>query len=221
MTHRIIQTVPAKRKGEPVFVYDTETQGLNAVLAVLYCIMNVETGEEYTFYDRASFRDFIESKAPCVAYAHNGNSFDIFSVLSKEECYRSRKVSAGTKLFEIEFNGVKYRDSKHIFPMTLAQLAKTVSMEKGITPEKFLTGNPIAKEDITEQDIEYCLMDIRIMAAAITRYKQLFAEEVGKPSSIIDLPLTTASGRSHFLGLGCGAYQRRQGLRRQGQNVGC
>lgn len=193
MPHRIIQTKPAKAKGETVYVYDTETPGLNAVNPVLWCVGNVETGEEWTFYERDSFRDFIESRTPCIAYAHNGNSFDIFGCLTKSECYDSRKVSAGTKMFEVEHNGVKYRDTKHLFPMTLAQLAKTVGMEKGITPEKFLTGDPIAREDITQQDVEYCLMDIRILAEALKTFKQLFADLVEKPVIMVDLPLTTAS----------------------------
>ena len=149
MSHRIIQTVPAKAKGETVYAYDTETPGLNAVNAVLWCAVNVGTGAEHTFYDRESFREFIESEAPCVAYAHRGNSFDLFGCLTKQECYQAQKVSSGTKMFEVEFNGVKYRDTLHLFPYSLAQLAKTVSMEKGITPAKFLTGDPIARQDIT------------------------------------------------------------------------
>ena len=192
-THRIIQTVPAKAKGETWWAYDTETCGLNATLAVLYCLVNIRTGEEHTFFDRESFRDFIESQAPAVAWAHNGNSFDIFGVATKEELYSTQKVSSGTKLFEVELNGVKYRDSTHLFPMSLAQLAKTVRMEKGITPDKFLTGDPIHRSEIDDNDIEYCLMDVRIMAAAITRFHQLYAELVERPPMLVDLPLTTAS----------------------------
>jgi hypothetical protein len=193
MSHRIIQTKPAKAKGETVFAYDTETPGLNAVNAVLWGVVNVGTSEEFTFYDRESFRDFIESESPCIAYAHNGNGFDLFGCLTKEECYQASKISSGTKMFEVEWNGVKYRDSKHLFPYSLAALAKTVGMEKGITPAKFLTGDPISREEITEQDVEYCLMDVRILAEAITKFKELFAELVNKPVHMIDLPLTTAS----------------------------
>ena len=193
MSHRIIQTVPAKAKGETVYAYDTETPGLNAVNAVLWCAVNVGTGAEHTFYDRESFREFIESEAPCIAYAHNGNGFDLFGCLTKQECYQARKISSGTKMFEVEFNGVKYRDTRHLFPYSLAQLAKTVSMEKGITPAKFLTGKPIAREDITAEDVEYCLIDVRVLAAALTRFKELFASLVGKSPLLVDLPLTTAS----------------------------
>ena len=63
---------------------------MNAANPVLWCVGNVETGEEWTFYVGDSFRDFIEARPPCIAYAHNGNSFDIFGCLTKSECYNSR-----------------------------------------------------------------------------------------------------------------------------------
>ena len=192
-THRIIQTVPAKSKGETMICYDTETEGRMAVNARLYCAMEEGNDTEYVFYDRESFREWIESKAPCIAYAHRGNVFDIFGVLTPEECYQARKVSAGTKIFELEFNGVKYRDSNHLFGLPLFKIAKSVGMEKGITPEKFLTGKPLTREDIDDQDVEYCMMDVRILIVALRKLKELWAEYMEVPPHTVGLPFTAAS----------------------------
>ena len=196
--HRIIQTKAAKRNSEETwFVYDTETPGLQANKPLLFCFKNIRNGSEYTFFTREDARRFIESNAPAVAYAHNGNSFDIFGMLSPEEIYNSKKITANTKIFEVEHNGVKYRDSKHLFPMSLDGLGKTVGVEKGETPMKFIDGHINGREltidDIDDNDIEYCLQDVRVLAAAILQFEELFAELVKQPSSMVSLPLTTAS----------------------------
>ena len=191
--HRIFGVTPGRPEEETMWTYDTETPGLNAPAAVIWCLENIRTREQYVFYDRGSFRSFIESQAPAILWAHNGNRFDIFSCLSAREAYDARKVSTGTRLFEVEYNGVKYRDSKHLFPMSLARLAETVGMEKGITPEKFLTGEPLTREDLDEDDVRYCMMDVAILAEAIRSFRDMYARLVGRDTGEVGIPLTTAS----------------------------
>ena len=188
--HRIIASLPQKATGETIFAYDTETQGLDATQVLIVCCENVNTGEQSTFLDASEFRAYLEGNAPCVAYAHNGSGFDVFGIVSKDELYAAPKVASGTKVFEYEVNGVKYRDTKHLLPLRLSQVARSVSMEKGETPQEYIDGTVT---EITQEAIDYCLLDVKILAAAIRRLHQLYAHLLGVEASTIQLPLTTAS----------------------------
>ena len=190
MSHRIIAARPREATRDTIFAWDIETWGLNAKRFVFAVIENVATGEQYVFHSIQETRRFFEDNAPCVCYAHNGSGFDNYSLYSTEELYSARKTASGTKVFEYEINGVKLRDTKHLLPMRLAQLAKSVSMEKGETPEAYIKGTP---REVTQQDIDYCRMDVAILAAAIRRLRQLYGELVGRPGNELELPLTTAS----------------------------
>jgi len=195
-THRMMGMPPRKRKpNHRYFVYDTENHGLNGHLPVFGCVVNVETRERRHFFDMKELTGFLEENAPCTAWAHNGNTFDISGLLSLEERYMAEKISSGTKIFSLKHNGVDYRDSKHIFPMSLSQIATSVGMEKGHTPDIFTQWDGetvITEEDVTQEMIDYCYLDCDILAEAISRFKNLYAEMVGRDPNSIDLPLTTA-----------------------------
>jgi len=195
-THRMMGMPPKKRKpGHNIVVYDTETMGLNGHLPVFGCAVDLETGERGHFFDMAALRSWIESRAPCTAYAHNGSTFDISGILTIEERYEAEKIASGTKIFSLKHNGVDYRDSKHIFPMTLSQIASSVGMEKGYTPDIFTKWDgecEITMEDVTQEMIDYCYLDCEILAEALRRFRSLYASLVDREPSEIDLPLTTA-----------------------------
>jgi len=188
--HRIIASRPPRPDGETLYAWDVETWGLNAPAFAFGCVVNVETGAEHTFHDASELRRFFEDNAPCRCFAHNGNRYDCFSILSKREAYEAKKLSADTRVFEYEVSGVKYVDTKHLIPLRLAQIAESVSMAKGETPQAFIKATPRV---ITDKDIEYCLMDCRILAAVINRLHLLFATLVGVSKNEVSLPLTTAS----------------------------
>ena len=188
--HRVIASKPTAATGEPVVVWDTETWGLDATALAFACTNVVSTGEEHVFYDRETLRTYLESMAPCVAYAHNGNRYDVFSLFTAEELYNAPKVANGTRIFELEVNGVKYRDSKHLLPLPLSKIAVSVGMEKGETPQAYIDGTP---RPITEEDIEYCKMDCRILVAVLKRLNRLYAELCGVAPGSVQLPLTVAS----------------------------
>ena len=198
--HRVIFNVPNKaenRDGSPKveahFVYDLETRGLNATQPIFGACIKMETGEESVFSCMESMRHHFEANAPCVAWAHNGSKFDIFGLLNKEECYESKKVLGGTTIYELELNGVLYRDSKHLLDLPLSKLAKSVGMEKGITPKGFIDGSITEFSQVTKEEVEYCLMDVRILAVALKRIKEIYASLLSVKPQDIELPLTIAS----------------------------
>jgi len=87
-------------------------------------------------------------------------------------------------------NGVMYRDSKHLIPLPLSKVAKSVDMEKGITPQEYIDGTVT---EITQEAIDYCLLDVRILSSALRRLKELYADLINRNVNEIELPYTTAS----------------------------
>lgn len=196
VNHRLMAVQVGKPTGEPEIAWDIETNGLDATKFLLGCWVNIRTGERYHETDRLSFRRSLENLAAesptgtIIAYAHNGSKYDLLSLYSKDELYNCDKVSSGTRVFEFRLNGVKYRDTRHLFPTSLDSMAQSVGLRKGITPQEYIDGTVT---EVTEEAIEYCYLDCEIIVAFINRYRMLYAELVGLPVEMVALPLTTAS----------------------------
>jgi len=187
--HRMFARNVGKRKGRRL-VWDIETWGLDARNFAFACVIDVATGEEWTFHSATEAREHFESLAPCIVYAHNQFGFDAFSIMDKQEALEAKKVAMGTNIYELTLNKVRYRDTKHLFPMRLSDLGDALGFPKGETPEDYITGN---RREVTEEDIEYCLQDCRILVRAINDLEQNVAEWIGRPVAEVALPLTTAS----------------------------
>ena len=187
--HRMFARNVGKRKGRRL-VWDIESWGLDARNFAFACVIDVATGEEWTFHSSMEAREHFESLAPCIVYAHNQFGFDAFSIISKLEALEAKKVAMGTNIYELTLNKVRYRDTKHLFPMRLADLGDALGFPKGETPEDYITGN---RREVTEEDIEYCLQDCRILVRAINDLEENVADWIGRPVSEVALPLTTAS----------------------------
>ncbi len=188
--HWIRASGAAKAYTGKVFVYDIETWGLNSQAYAFGCSRNINTGEEEVFNSPEEARSHFEENAPCIVYAHNSFGFDLFSILNLEEAYQARKIAQGTNIYEIRHNKVKYRDSKHLFPMKLSALGNSFKMPKGETPIDFIEAN---KREITQQDIDYCLLDCRILARGIIDIHDFYASSMGMSRHDTALPLTIAS----------------------------
>jgi hypothetical protein len=180
-------------KEETLIIYDLETQGLNATLPVFGCTKNYHTGDERTFSCMIEMRSYLEANAPCIAYAHRGTSFDVFGLLSKDECYNAPKIISGTTIFEMKHNGVCYRDSKQLIPISISDLAESVKMEKGETPKGFIDGTITSFDQVTQEMVEYCLIDCRILVEGLRQFKMIWASLIGMNPHEICFPLTIAS----------------------------
>ena len=187
--HRMFARNVGKRKPRRL-VWDIETWGLDARNFAFACVIDVASGEEWTFYSARESREHFEALAPCIVYAHNQFGFDAFSIMTKMEALEAKKIAMGTNIYELTLNKVRYRDTKHLFPMRLSQLGDALGFPKGETPEDYITGN---RREITPEDIEYCLQDCRILVRAINDLEENVAEWIGRPVAQVALPLTTAS----------------------------
>ena len=187
--HRMFARNVGKRKPRRL-VWDIETWGLDARNFAFACVIDVATGEEWTFHTAKEARAHFESLAPCIVYAHNQFGFDAFSIMGKMEALESKKIAMGTNIYELTLNRVRYRDTKHLFPMRLAQLGDALGFPKGETPEDYITGN---RREVTQEDIAYCLQDCRILVRAINDLESSVSEWIDRPVEQVCLPLTTAS----------------------------
>ena len=89
-SHFIRRILPTKRKPSLRFTLDVETWGLDARKLAFGVIQNVETLEQYVFYDYADGKRFLQQKrleymeahgitekdARVLVYAHNGWKYD-------------------------------------------------------------------------------------------------------------------------------------------------
>ena len=180
----------AKKKDIKRYTYDIESWGLYASRYSFSVVMNIDTEEYHVFHDAQEMREFFESNSPCMAYAHNGNSFDIFSMYTRDEIYENKMLMRNTDILEVTINKVTYRDSKYLLPLRLHQIGSSMGFPKGITPQKFIDGIP---QPITQQDIDYCIQDNLILVRALKGLEESYADWCGMPRGTVQLPLTTAS----------------------------
>ena len=193
---RMMAVTPGKPSVEPQKVYDIETNGLDARKFVLGCVIDVGTGERYHDFDARSFREYIENCAKesptgtVICYGHNASKFDLLGLYDKDELYDCEKVSSGTRVFEFRINGVKWRDTRHLTPVSLDGVARSVGMAKGITPQEYIDGTVT---EVTQEAIDYCYLDCEILVAFLNRLRLLYAELLRMPIEQVTLPLTAAS----------------------------
>jgi len=193
---RMMAVTPGKLSLEPVWVYDIETNGLDARKFVLGCAINVGTGERYHDLNAESFRQFLERKAEesptetIICYGHNASKFDLLGLYNRDQLYDCEKVSSGTRVFEFRINGVKWRDTRHLTPVSLDGVAKSVGMRKGITPQEYIDGTVT---DVSQEAIDYCYLDCEILVAFLNRLRLLYADLLQLPVHEVNLPLTAAS----------------------------
>ena len=193
---RMMAVTPGKPSVEPQKVYDIETNGLDARKFVLGCVIDVGTGERYHDFDARSFREYIENCAKesptgtVICYGHNASKFDLLGLYDRDELYDCEKVSSGTRVFEFRINGVKWRDTRHLTPVSLDGVARSVGMAKGITPQEYIDGTVT---EVTQDAIDYCYLDCEILVAFLNRLRLLYAELLRMPVEQVTLPLTAAS----------------------------
>lgn len=197
----IYQLKPTKLRKRPQwFFLDIETWGLDPrpEAFAFGCVSSMDGSLRELFTDPVSMREWLEDQAKgadVAVYAHNGHRFDYLSMFTAEEIATSKKVMVGTKLLELDINGVKYRDSLSVLPMSVAKLGDAFGMPKGITPEAYINAE---RRAISDEDIEYCWRDVDIIREGMRSLWVEYHAWLGHPIADVDeamfaLPLTGAS----------------------------
>jgi hypothetical protein len=197
----IYQLKPTKLRRKPRWYFlDIETWGLDPrpEAFAFGCVSSLDGTERELFHEPAAMRQWLEERgkeAEVVVYAHNGHRFDYLSMFDAEEIATSKKVMVGTKVLELDVNGVKYRDSLSVLPMSVSKMGDAFSMPKGITPEAYIKGT---RRPISDEDIDYCWRDVDIIRVAMRSLWVEYHSWLGHPidnveEAVFNLPLTGAS----------------------------
>lgn len=184
-----------KRKLWKIAAYDIETWGLNAnKFALGVCMWQEKDGEinEKVFFDKESMTQFMISRRfkGYRWYAHNGGSYDMIGLFGNYLNNENFKVLINSgRLISATYSKNKYKifflDSLNIFNSSLAKIGQALGKEKGITPQKFISG---IEEELTEEDIYYCKLDVDILLTALIKFNDWLFNTYG-----VNLALTIAS----------------------------
>ena len=203
-SHFIRRILPTKRKPSLRFTLDVETWGLDARKLAFGVIQNVETLEQYVFYDYADGKRFLQQKrleymeahgitekdARVLVYAHNGWKYDYLGFFTINQIKQADKIDSKGRILVATIDGIEYRDYKTLVQVSLSKIGETLGFPKGFTPMKFRIGDE--SQGITQEDIDYCVQDCRILSEAIKSLEATYKEWTGS-SDDLELPLTTAS----------------------------
>ena len=200
MQYRTMRRLNPKKQAKKnrYYYWDIESFGLNPRNAPLIIVRPEKQyarhmQEEYIFNSPQEMRDWVDNLPKTkkhIFYAHNSSKFDTLALYTADEIADSPKVMAGSVIYTLRpKKHLEFRDSWHILSARLKAYGA-----KGITPQKFIDEN---HEDfgnwdsITEEDIEYCRQDVKILKEAIVTMREAYRDWVGHDSA--DLPLTSAS----------------------------
>ena len=202
--HFIRRILPTKRVPSLRFSLDVETWGLDARKLAFGVFQNIDTLEQYTFYSYAEGKKWIQEKrkeyieingitekdARVMVYAHNGWKYDYLGFFSIEEIKQADKIDSKGRILVATIDGIEYRDYKTLVQVPLSKIGEALGFPKGYTPMKFRIGDE--SEGITQEDIDYCIQDCRILSEAIKSLEATYKEWTNSPDDL-ELPLTTAS----------------------------
>lgn len=70
---------------------------------------------------------------------------------------------------------IHFRDTFNLVAKKLSKIGESLDFPKGITPQKFITGETIEESDISADDISYCKQDCKIILKLLDAISVLFA----------------------------------------------
>lgn len=150
------------------FVLDTETTKLeplkeNFVFGVLY-------GFNYQkiFYTIEEFLTEIKKKKFSKKYifAHNAE-FDLLVLFGNLYKYMDQSAVFNGKFISAKYDNITFADSLNIFPASVEKIGQTVGLKK-LNNEK-VKSEGLTKDNITSEDIEYCIRDCEIVFDALLK----------------------------------------------------
>ena len=196
--------MPTKKKPSLRFTLDIETWGLDARKLAFGVIQNVDTLEQYVFYEFQDGKDWLQEKrkeymeingisekdARVLVYGQNSWKFDYLGLFTIDEIKQADKIDSKGRILVATIDNIEYRDYKTLVQVSLSKIGEVLGYPKGVTPMKFRIGDE--SQGITQEDIDYCIQDCRILSEAIKSLEATYKEWTNS-SHDLELPLTTAS----------------------------
>jgi hypothetical protein len=168
-----------------VGTFDIETWGFSATQDDFALgVVNLGTEGKYRFTNREDMVSFLTSRKlrGYTMFAHNLSGFDglcLFgdpaeffgrdNYLMKGSKWILAVYKMGTYTYKKEKKEGKYTvrfaDSLNIFQTSIEKMGEALGFPKGVTPEKFKTGD--RSQGLTEEDFVYCEQDTEILLQAL------------------------------------------------------
>ena len=203
-SHFIRRIMPTKKKPSLRFTLDIETWGLDARKLAFGVVQNVDTLEQYVFYTFEDCKQWIQEKrreymeingisekdARVLVWGHNGWKYDYLGLFTIDEIKQADKIDSKGRILVATIDNIEYRDYKTLVQVSLSKIGEALGYPKGVTPMKFRIGDE--SQGITQEDIDYCIQDCRILSEAIKSLEATYKEWTNS-SHDLELPLTTAS----------------------------
>lgn len=162
-----------RKRRRKYVVYDIETWGLDAkkfAFGVTYDGLDFKV-----FYDPKEMWAYMRSRRwrGHTWYAHNA-LYDAHAFLDNVLIDLEKPIVDGGRLIIGKIhsgkNTIKFSDSMCYFNTSLEKLGESIGVPKGKTPDKFKKGVPC---EITEEDVEYCRQDCRVVYEAIKLFDEV------------------------------------------------
>jgi DNA polymerase elongation subunit (family B) len=131
-----------------------------------------------------------EKDARVLVYAHNGWKYDYLGLFTINEIKQADKIDSKGRILVATIDNIEYRDYKTLVQVSLSKIGEALGYPKGVTPMKYMIGDE--SQGITQEDIDYCIQDCRILSEAIKSLEATYKEWTNS-SHDLELPLTTAS----------------------------
>ena len=107
-----------------------------------------------------------------------------------DEIKQADKIDSKGRILVATIDNIEYRDYKTLVQVSLSKIGEALGYPKGKTPMKYMIGDE--SQGITQDDIDYCIQDCRILSEAIKSLEATYKEWTNSPHDL-ELPLTTAS----------------------------
>jgi len=192
--HMMMGGMVKPKTGIPGYVFDIETDGLDATKLAFAVIMSIETHDFTVLWSWDEVRGMLKQMSdeqPFTLWAHNGWKYDFLGLFSIDQIKQAKKLDSKGRIIMAEIDGFTARDFKHLVPCSLSEIGEALGYPKGETPLKFIEGR-VEEEGINQQDIDYCVQDCLILAHAITSLETTYSEWCGSDITL-ELPFTSAS----------------------------
>lgn len=167
-TYKVLKPIKTKNFSikDNFFVFDTETTKLepmpkNFVFGVIYGYNYIKVIKSVRSFKREFEKPMYRNK---YVFAHNAE-FDLLTVFGNIYKNLDSKAIFNGKFITAKMNKITFADSMNIYPTSVKKIGEMVGSEK-FENEK-IKGQGLTKENITEQDIEYCIRDCKIVWDAL------------------------------------------------------
>ena len=153
---------------DKIFVIDTETtclepQPKNFVFGVIYGHAGYEVIDSVEDFKK----EFNKSKYKGnYIFAHNAE-FDLSTIFGNIYQNLDNAAIFNGKFICAKYNGITFADSMNVYPSSVKKIGEVIGLSK--MDNQKVSGEGLTRENMTPEDVEYCVRDCEIIYEALIR----------------------------------------------------